>query len=170
MFRLNLMYYIGKESKKLDKPKSSQNKVVSTEFVIVCITEFCSDKIWVKTLPKRRLAKIGESFEKILPADAIIFTDQSLNEIGLEPKKYRFQKQKEYEDLEKARLQRLRQDSGHHVKSAGIELECGIKKVYHKMTIEQLDNYTKIFAGRWNLRHLSLEDQMRTIYLKMIYK
>ena len=170
MFRLDLMYYMGKKFQNLTKFESSQKQADSTEFVVVCITEFSSDKIWVETLPKENLASISDTIEKILPADAIIFTDQSINDLGLKPKKYRLQKQIEYEDLEIARQKRVGQDLGNYIKSAGIELECGIKKVYHKMTIEQLDNYARVFAGRWNLRHLPLENQMRIIFSKVIRK
>ena len=170
MFRLDLIHYKGIESKNRTKSKRSKNQVSSDEFAVVCITEYSSDKIWVKTLPKEELATIGVSIEKVIPDGEIIFTDQSLNDLGLESKKYTFQNQKEYEDLEKARQKRVGQDPENKIKSAGSELEFGIKKVYHKMTMKQLDNYAKVFAGRWNLRHLSLDDQMKIIFSKMVCK
>ena len=170
MFRLDLIHYKGKKSKNCTNSKKSKDLVGSTEFVVICITEFSSDKIWVETLPKNKLDSIGEKIEKIIPDGAIIFTDQALNVGKIIPKEYTFRQQQGYEEIELARQKRVGQNPENKLKSAGKELECGISNVYHKMTMIQLNNYTKVFAGRWNLRHLPFENQMQIIFSKMIRK
>ena len=169
-FRLNLIHYDVRPTKIHNKTITLNSQTNSTKVVVVCITSSNSDQIWVKTVPKEKLATISETLTKILPDRAVIFTDQTLINEGLIPQKFHVRKEAEFDVYEKAKLKAVGQFTNDVVKGAAVELEGGFKSMYHKMTFEQLDLYVKVFAGRWNIRHLPFEEQMKTIFSKMVEK
>ena len=170
LFRLNTIHYNVQESGKPTVKNDSNKQCGSTEMVVVCITEFNSDKIWVETLPKEKIGTIKLTIEKMLPEGAMIFADQDLYDQGFIPEKFSFHIKSGYDDMEEARLKKLGQNSGNYLMGANVELESGIEKAYHRMTKEKLTNYVNEFAGRWNLRHLPLEKQMKIIFTKLARK
>ena len=167
LFRLNAISYNVQEYGKSIVKNDSNKQCDSTEMVVVCITEFNSDKIWVETLPKEKIGTIKLTIEKMLPEGAMIFADQDLFDQGLISEKFSFHVQSGYDDLEVARQKKLGQKSENNLMGANVELESGIKNVYHRMTKEKLTNYANEFAGRWNLRHLPLEKQVEIIFSKL---
>ena len=169
-FRLNLIHYDVRPTKIHNRTIKLNSQPNSTKVVVVCITASNSDKIRVKTVPKEKLATISELITKILPDRAAIFTDQTLMDKGLIPKKYTVRKEEEFDEYEKAKLKAVGQFTNEVVKGAAVELEGGFKSMYHKMTFEQLDLYVQVFAGRWNIRHLPFEEQMKIIFSKMVIK
>ncbi len=166
-FRFNLIHHEVLLPNKHFKTKSSKKLFNSADYIVVCITEFNSDKIWVKTLPKKKFATIAKSIEKILPERAFIFANQSLFEQGIISKKFKLRDELAYDQMEIARLKKFGFDNDINVKSAGAELQNGLLKVYHKMIEEHFTYYVKVFAGRWNIRHLTLEKQMESVFTKL---
>ena len=127
-------------------------------------------KLNCETAPLDKLATISETITNIVPDDAAIFADQSIMNEGLIPKKFKVRNEIEFDEFEEAKLKEVGQFANASVKGTTVELKNGIKSVYHKMTFEQLDLYVKAFAGRWNMRHLPLEEQMKIIFSKMVKK
>ena len=170
LFRLSIIHYNVQESGKSTMKNDSNIQCDSTEMVVVCVTEFNSDKIWVETIPTKKIDTIKFTMEKMLPEGAMIFANQDLYDQGLIPEKFSFHIQSGYDDAEVARLKKLGQNSENSLMGANIELESGIRNVYHRMTKEKLTNYANEFAGRWNLRHLALEKQVEIIFTKLARK
>ena len=167
LFRFDEILYDGQEFKILESGKVPKNSIDSAKLIVICITEFNSNKIWVEVIQKSQLLKISEIVEKILPADSYIFTGYKKYYEDINRKKYKIRNKTEFEEHVSAKAKELGIENIVKIALAGSQLTNGLAAVYHKMKLKDLKFYVRTFAGRWNLRELNLENQMKSVFFAM---
>ena len=167
LFRFDEILYDGQEFKILELGKVPKNSIDSAKFIVICITEFNSNKIWVEVIQKSQLSKVSEMVEKILPTGAYIFTGYKKYYGNINRKKYKIRKKTEFEEHVSAQAMDMGIENIDITALAGSQLKNGLAAVYHKMKLKDLKFYVRTFAGRWNLRELTLENQMKSVFFAM---
>ena len=164
LFRFDEILYDGQEFKILESGKVSKNSIDSAKFLVICITEFNSNKIWVEVVQNSQLSKISEIVEKILPTGAYIFTGYKKYYEDINRKKYKIRNKTEFEEHVSAQAKELGIKNTDKTALAGSQLTDGLAAVYHKLTLKELNFYVKSFAGRWNIQKYDLERQVRLVF------
>ena len=168
LFRFDEILYEGQRFNILETRKVSKNFIDSAKFIVICITEFNSNKIWIEVVKKSQLSKVSVIVENVLPVDAYIFTDYKNYYKGVNRKKYKIRKKTEFEEHIRAQAMDMGIENIEKSELVGSQLTNGLAAAYHKMSLKELKFFTKTFAGRWNLRELNLEDQMKFVFSVML--
>ena len=164
-FRFDEVSYIVKKSSRQGVHKDSDGATDPNKFVVICITECKSNKIWIEVVPPMRPDIVNGLVEKLIPKNAYIFASHGMYSGDLNQENYTVRPNKdEFGEHSDAWARYLRKNIISPTKLACSELESGFAKVYHQMTIDQLELYVKAFAGRWNIQEWDLEKQLQYVF------
>ena len=169
-FRFDEILYKGQKVNSLKSKKAIEKAIASTQFIAICITEFRTNKVWVEIINKNELESIDKKIGKILPETAYIFTNCNHFYDDINQEKYKIRKMSEFEEFEniKAKVFGLRHAGQNE--SAGTQLNKGFANVYHSMSLEAANLYTKAFAGRWNVQQQDINDRMKSVFSTLMHK
>jgi len=158
----------------LEKNKHSQDKVPggqggSTKMIVIGITEVASGKIWADVLTDTKGETVVDVVHRIVPKGATIYTDEGRHYGGIDRDRYAVN----HGRGEYARMVDLMDGmdgmaTTNQTESAWSMLKRSIVGVHHKMSPKHLRRYVKTFAGRWNIRSLDTEDQMKFVFRRMM--
>ena len=169
-FRFDELTHKGQLEKNFKTKKHFEMALTSAQFIVICITEFWTNKIWVGVIQKEKLQSIGDRIAKILPETSYIFTNHAHLYEGINHEKHKVRKLFEFEEFESLRASNMSLRPTAPIKSARIHLEKGFSEVYHDMSLEDAELYTTSFAGRWNIQNQNIIDRMKLVFTTLIHE
>ena len=165
IFRIDEIPYDVKKSSIQDLHKASENEGNYNRYIIICITESKSNKVWVEVVPTIEPNIVSGIVEKVIPKGAYIFKSQSFFFGDLSTEKYTIRPNKdEFGELSTAWAKYLRKNIRNHTGLAYLQLENSFANVYHQMTFDQLVLYVKAFVGRWNIQEWDIERRIQLVF------
>ena len=162
-FRFDEILYEGQKLKNVETGDARASTPNSSNFIVICITDFKSNKVWIEVVHQTKLNTVSGIVKQILPKGACIFTDHNKYYDDIN-KKFRVRKKSEFEGFDNARMRKFGLESSDKLELAETHLESGLAGVYHKMTLEKLRFFTKTFTGRWNIQEYSLTEQVQLVF------
>ena len=167
-FQIDEAYIGGLEANKHAQDKIPGGQGGATKMIVIGITEKASGKIWADVITDTRAETIAEVIHRIVPEGATIHTDDAKH-YG---KVQRDRKAVNHSIGEYVRIVdaagSLATATTNNTESAWSMLKRSITGIHHKMSPKHLRRYVKSFAGRWNIRGMDTEHQMRHVMRKML--
>ena len=159
----------------LEKNKHSLDKIPggqggATKMIVICITHIDSGKIWADVKPDTKAKTVEDIVHRIVPDDGtVIYTDKAGHYEGVKRERHAVNhKASEYARIVDLADGLQGEATTNYTESAWSMLKRSFMGVYHKMSPKHLRRYVKTFAGRWNIRDLGTEDQMRWVVRAML--
>ena len=169
-FRIEEVPIVVRETSKRKSEKNINQRKRAAQNFVLCITEFKSDKIWVKVVDKKELERIGGILAKIIPKSSYIFTNNRQYYDGIDLINLNVREMGELDELviARAKSQGLQYDDIPN--TAGFLLEQGFSKSNNKISFEGVKLFAKAFEGRWNMQNLDFDERMKIIFNKLLKK
>ena len=159
----------------LEKNKYSQDKIPggqggATKMIVICITHIDSGKIWADVIADTKAKTVEDIVHRIVPDDGtVIYTDKADHYEGVKRERHAVNhKASEYARIVDLADGLQGEATTNYTESAWSMLKRSFMGVYHKMSPKHLRRYVKTFTGRWNIRDLGTEDQMRWLVRAML--
>ena len=158
----------------LEKNKHSQDRIPgsqggATKMTVICVTHVNSGKVWADVITDTRSKTIADLVHRLVPEGGVVYTDDASHYGQVRRERHAVS----HKAGEYTRMTDLAGGTGgmattNHTESAWSMLKRSYVGVHHKMSPKHLRRYVKTFAGRWNIRSLDTEEQMRHVIRSML--
>ena len=159
------LYFGAKEGFKHKKNRLNIGRGVAGKIPIIAVKDRKTKQIYAEVPSSTKKPVVQKFVRDHVSAGAKIFTDEHKSYVGLEVDyrhesvKHRLGEYVRYDDLE------LIHTNG--IESFWSRFKCGQHGTYYKMSIKHLDRYAKELAGRYNIRELDTDDQLKSVVRSM---
>jgi len=167
-FQIDEAYIGGLEKNRHSVDRIPGGQGGATKMTVIGVTEVSSGKIWVDVLTDTRGETVADVVHRVVPEGATIYTDEARHHGSLDRERHAVN----HGRGEYARMVDLANvlegtATTNHLESAWSPFGRSFAWVHHKMSPKHLKRHVRTFAGKWNIRGLDTEEQMRHVIRSM---
>ncbi len=168
-FQLDAAYFGGLEANRhfIDRIPGGQGGANMMD--VISITQVASGKMWVDIIPDTGADTIADTVERIVPMGATLYTDDGRHYRRIQRERHPVNHNLgEYVRIVDLANGMQRMATTNTVESGWSMFRRSYHGIHHKMSPKHPRRYAKTFLGRWNIRLLDTEEQMRHVIREMV--